>query len=476
MVGDTQTVTGYLERAQVAKTMAEDGRWADAADVLKQLMADVKTCKIPASNREDTESRTAFLKALEVNLKLVQQNARDEEDLHDAMTRQSGSPEPPADPDVWSKPSPPLPTSSKFATKKAGTVPRQPREVSKSTSSMSSSHAQNSVDSKPACPSQGILPPNSAGESFDASAYDSYIVQAVRGTMATQTENTMVLDDIIGMHDVKQVLHEAVTLPLLVPEFFRGLRSPWKAMVLAGPPGTGKTLIARAIASESSSTFFTVSSTDLSSKWRGDSEKIVRLLFELARFYAPSIIFIDEIDTLGGQRGNSGEHEASRRVKSEFLVQMDGAQHKFDERRVFVLAATNIPWELDEALRRRFEKRIFIPLPDLDARKKLIETSMEGTPKSNEINYDELAARTEGFSGADVVSLCRTAAINVLRRFCRYDTKSLRGGELTAAMESLKTEPVRNCDFEAALQAVSSSVDPDTMLKCKEWCDSFGAM
>ncbi|KAF1770217.1 hypothetical protein GCK72_002035 [Caenorhabditis remanei] len=454
MVGDSPTVTGYLERAQVAKTMAEDGRWAEAANVLKQLMADVKTCKIAASNREDTESRTAFLKALEVNLKLVQQNARDEEDLHDAMTRQSGSPEPPADPDVWSKPSPPLPTS-KFATKKSGTVPRHPREVLKSTSSMSSSHVQNSVDSK-SVPSQGILPPNSAGESFDASAYDS------TESRTFPSENTMVLDDIIGMHDVKQVLHEAVTLPLLVPEFFRGLRSPWKAMVLAGPPGTGKTLIARAIASESSSTFFTVSSTDLSSKWRGDSEKIVRLLFELARFYAPSIIFIDEIDTLGGQRGNSGEHEASRRVKSEFLVQMDGAQHKFDERRVLVLAATNIPWELDEALRRRFEKRIFIPLPDLDARKKLIETSMEATLKSNEINYDELAARTEGFSGADMVSL--------------YDTKSLRGEELTAAMESLKTEPVRNCDFEAALQAVSSSVDPDTMVKCKEWCDSFGAM
>uniref|UniRef100_A0A1I7UL33 Meiotic spindle formation protein mei-1 n=1 Tax=Caenorhabditis tropicalis TaxID=1561998 RepID=A0A1I7UL33_9PELO len=468
---DAQTVTGYLERAQVAKTMADDGRWTECADILRQLISDVRSCKISASNKDETDSKNSFLKTLETNLKLVQQNVRDEDDLVDAMTRQSGSPEPPADPDVWSKPSPPLPTSSKYATKKSGVAPRT-REISKSTSAMSS-HVTNPVDNKPANPSQGILPPNSAGETFDASAYDSYIVQAARGTMVTRTENDMSLDDIIGMHDVKQVLHEAVTLPLLVPEFFRGLRSPWKAMVLAGPPGTGKTLIARAIASESSSTCFLVSSTDLSSKWRGDSEKIVRLLFELARFYAPSIIFIDEIDTLGGQRGNSGEHEASRRVKSEFLVQMDGGQYKFDERRVFVLAATNIPWELDEALRRRFEKRIFIPLPDLEARKKLIEKSMEGTLQSDEINYDELAAKTEGFSGADVVSLCKTAAINVLRR---YDTKSLRGGELTAAMESLKNEPVRNCDFEAALQAVSASVDPDTMVRCKEWCDSFGAM
>ncbi|PIC50052.1 hypothetical protein B9Z55_001107 [Caenorhabditis nigoni] len=468
MIGDAQTITGYLERAQVAKTMVDDGRWSEAGDLLRQLLTDVRSYKISTSNREEVEMKNAFLKALEASMKSVLQNARDEDELHDAMTRHSGSPEPPADPDVWSKPSPPI--SNKYNAKKSGTVPKT--QPSKSATS-AASYAPSAADTKPANPSQGILPPNGAGESFDASSYDSYIVQAVRGTMATNTENTMSLEDIIGMHDVKQVLHEAVTLPLLVPEFFRGLRSPWKAMVLAGPPGTGKTLIARAIASESSSTFFTVSSTDLSSKWRGDSEKIVRLLFELARFYAPSIIFIDEIDTLGGQRGNSGEHEASRRVKSEFLVQMDGAQHKFDERRVFVLAATNIPWELDEALRRRFEKRIFIPLPDLDARKKLIETSMIGTPQSDEINYDELAAKTEGFSGADVVSLCRTAAINVLRR---YDTKSLRGGELTAAMESLKTEPVRNCDFEAALQAVSSSVDPDTMLKCKEWCDSFGAM
>lgn len=472
MIGDAQTITGYLERAQVAKTMADDGRWSEAGDLLRQLMTDVRSCKVSANNKEDAESKNSFLKALDANLKMVLQNARDEDELHDAMTRQSGSPEPPADPDVWSKPSPPLPAASKYSAKKGGTAPRQPKEPTKATSS-AANQAPNPLDTKAANPSQGILPPNTAGEVFDASSYDSYIVQAVRQTMAMRTENTMSLDDIIGMHDVKQVLHEAVTLPLLVPEFFRGLRSPWKAMVLAGPPGTGKTLIARAIASESSSTFFIVSSTDLSSKWRGDSEKIVRLLFELARFYAPSIIFIDEIDTLGGQRGNSGEHEASRRVKSEFLVQMDGAQHKVDERRVFVLAATNIPWELDEALRRRFEKRIFIPLPDLDARKKLIETSMEGTSKSNEINYEELAAKTEGFSGADVVSLCRTAAINVLRR---YDTKNLRGPELAAAMESLKTEPVRNCDFEAALQAVSSSVDPDNMLRCKEWCDSFGAM
>ncbi|EGT33985.1 hypothetical protein CAEBREN_32593 [Caenorhabditis brenneri] len=473
MIVDAQTVTGYLERVQVAKTMADEGRWSESGDLLRQLINDIRSCKVSANGKDELDSKNAFLKSLEANLKLVQQNARDEDDLHDAMTRQSGSPEPPADPDVWSKPS--APSSSKFGARKGIAATRQTKEPTKATAAMNN-QVSNPADSKPANTSQGILPPNNAGETFDTSSYDPYIVQAVRGTMATQTENTMSLDDIIGMQDVKQVLHEAVTLPLLVPEFFQGLRSPWKAMVLAGPPGTGKTLIARAIASESSSTFFTVSSTDLSSKWRGDSEKIVRLLFELARFYAPSIIFIDEIDTLGGQRGNTGEHEASRRVKSEFLVQMDGAQHKFDERRVFVLAATNIPWELDEALRRRFEKRIFIPLPDLDARKKLLQTSMKGTPHSNEINYDDLAAKTEGFSGADVVSLCRTAAINVLRRFVRYDTKSLRGGELTAAMESLKTELVRNCDFEAALQAVSSSVDPDTMLKCKEWCDSFGAM
>ncbi|GAB6023535.1 Katanin p60 ATPase-containing subunit A-like 2, variant 2 [Chamberlinius hualienensis] len=206
-------------------------------------------------------------------------------------------------------------------------------------------------------------------------------------------------DDIVRLDEAKRLIKEAVVYPIRYPQLFQGLLSPWRGLLLYGPPGTGKTMLAKAVATEGKTTFFNVSASSLVSKWRGESEKLVRILFEMARAHAPSTIFLDEIDSLMSHRGSSGgEHEGSRRLKTELLIQMDGLAGTNDL--VFVLCASNLPWELDCAMLRRLEKRILVHLPDHEARKAMFmqhlpevvcSSEEHGIELKSQLDYDFLA-------------------------------------------------------------------------------------
>ena len=212
-------------------------------------------------------------------------------------------------------------------------------------------------------------------------------------------------EDIAGLEEAKLALKEAVIYPFLRPDLFSGLREPAKGMLLFGPPGTGKTMLARAVATQAKSTFFSISASSLTSKYLGESEKLVRALFALAKELSPSIIFIDEIDSLlSARRGDGGEHEASRRLKTEFLIQWSslasaaaGRNSDGNSCQVLVLAATNLPWAIDDAARRRFVRRQYIPLPCEKTRRQQIDNLLVHQHHSlTQIQRDMLVSDTDG--------------------------------------------------------------------------------
>ena len=283
--------------------------------------------------------------------------------------------------------------------------------------------------------------------------------------------------DIAELKEAKRLLEEAVVLPLWMPDYFQGIRRPWKGVLMFGPPGTGKTLLAKAVATECGTTFFNVSASSLTSKFRGESEKLIHLLFEMARFYAPSTIFFDEIDALASARGGPGEHEASRRVKSQLLTEMDGVStpgsSSPDEpsRIVMVLGASNLPWELDEALRRRLEKRIYIPLPDAAARCALFQLNMRELRLHEAVDIAALAALCEGYSGADITNVCRDAAFMAMRRVIA----GKRPDEIKRIAREQMEQPITQEDFMEALHKVQSSVGKNDLDRYDKWMQEFGA-
>ncbi|XP_065064537.1 vacuolar protein sorting-associated protein 4A-like [Rhopilema esculentum] len=222
-------------------------------------------------------------------------------------------------------------------------------------------------------------------------------------------------NDVAGLLEVKKLLREAIVMPLKYPHLFNGARKPWRKILLFGPPGTGKSRIARAISSEVASTFYSVSCSDLLSSWFGETEKLIKDLFNNAKMKSGrSIIFIDEIDGLCRRR-NSNEQEQTRRIKTELLKQMESTDTE-EESNVFILGATNCPWELDSAFVRRFQKRIYIPLPDKSTRKELFHIHLKSVPfQITNQEWTKLLEQSEGYSGSDLSTCVADAIFEPLR-------------------------------------------------------------
>ena len=271
------------------------------------------------------------------------------------------------------------------------------------------------------------------------------------------------MSDVAGLDKAKQAINEAIVAPMKHPELFRGkARQPWRGILLYGPAGCGKTLIARAVAAEVNATFFNVSAANIVSKWLGESEKLVKMLFERARELQPAIIFIDELDSIGVTRSGD-DVGGERRLKTQLLTELQGLANESEDRTTLI-GATNLPWEIDFALRSRFEKRIHVPLPDTAARKVIFKIHMEGVDTASDVKFDELATLTEGYSGRDISVVCREAAMEPIR-----ELEST--GRMDDDNEILDLRAVSRDDFLDAIENIRPATSPEDVKKYRDWAE-----
>ncbi|EJK76156.1 hypothetical protein THAOC_02097, partial [Thalassiosira oceanica] len=359
----------------------------------------------------------------------------------------------------------------------------------------------------------------------DADIETTNLRDALREAIVTEKPKVS-WDDVAGLEQVKETLEmrrklsqnercvcsRTVMFPVKYPQLFTEKRKPLKGILLYGPPGTGKSYLAKAVATETDSTFFSVSSSDLKTKWQGESERLVKNLFEMARESpgARAIIFIDEIDSLCGSR-KGGDSDGARGILTEFLKQMDGVG--IQENDVLVLGATNLPWELDPAIRRRFEMRVYIPLPGREARSGMVKIHLGNTPNTlTGCDIDKLGQMTEGASGSDIHVLVKRALLEPVRK-CRKAQQFLQVGSFLVPCkqypncsdcpvklpadpssksydcshcgaksmqlrnvqpEKLKAPDVCIEDFESVLKHSYSSVSKEDLEKYERWTEEFG--
>ncbi|XP_062203389.1 uncharacterized protein LOC133905581 [Phragmites australis] len=289
-------------------------------------------------------------------------------------------------------------------------------------------------------------------------------------------------EDIGALDNVKETLKELVMVPLQRPELFSkgNLRKPVKGILLFGPPGTGKTMVAKAVATEAGASFIHVSMSSITSKWLGEVEKYVKAIFSLASKLSPAVIFIDEVDSFLGNRENPREHSAMRRMKNEFMTHWDGLRTK-EQERVLVLGATNRPFDLDEAVIRRFPRRLMVSLPDASNREKILKVILSEEVLASDVDLELLANMTDGYSGSDLKNLCVTAALYPIREVREKEKreKSLARAEGRPEPPLCGCEDIRPLgmdDFKLARDQVCASFSPDSinMNELEKWNNQYG--
>lgn len=304
------------------------------------------------------------------------------------------------------------------------------------------------------------MPTAASAEPVSDTDYESEI-------MALIEESKIRWADIGGLEETKNAIKAAYGLA--VARKPQGVRiDSWRTLLFFGPPGTGKTLLAAATAGSLDATFFNVKVSNVLSKYFGESSKILTALYATARRLSPSVIFLDEFESLTPPRGD-GDSGAERRIISTLLAELDGLASKDDESYVLTIGATNLPWALDSAILARFQKRILVPLPDAAARRAILEIHLTKRGHKLSISLENLVTRTDGYAGREIEQLCQTA-ITHMTQHANPDLMAIvdKGQEALRNYE-IKVAPLEDQDFQIAFAQVRPSTDPQLLRRYQEW-------